>query len=55
MLIGESISQKERGFGLSEREEEEFYNKYFHLCLLMGIISCALVMYTITVILRNFV
>jgi hypothetical protein len=48
MLIGETISHRDRGYGLSEQEEQEFYNEYFHLCLLMGIITCAVTIYSIT-------
>jgi hypothetical protein len=55
MLIGETISHRDRGFGLSEYEEQQFYNRYFHLCLLMGIITCAVVMYSITEFLRSII
>jgi hypothetical protein len=48
MLIGETISYRERGYGLNDYEEEQFYNKYFHVCLVLGILSCALTLYAIT-------
>jgi hypothetical protein len=48
MLIGETISYRERGYGMSDFEEEQFYNRYFHICLFLGVVSCAMTLYLIT-------
>ena len=29
-------------------EEEEFYNRYFYICLFLGVVSCAMTLYLIT-------
>jgi hypothetical protein len=47
MTLGEAISYRDRGYGMSEYEEEQFYNRYFHICFFLGIMSCAFTIYIV--------
>lgn len=48
MTIAESLAWKDRGFGLTEFEENQIYNKVIVICLTLGVLSCAFVFYSLT-------